>query len=1086
MNAIPPVRRTSLARDGPVFLIRFSINNALTVNLLLMFVVVTGVLSWYAMPQEMFPVVEQDIVSITTEFEGAPPEEVEKQVTLPIEDEFDGLSDIDEIYSASNESLSTITIKLKPGSNVDDFLRDARNRLDQIKDLPDEAEPSELQRLETRFPVIFVSLYGDVSRGYLFDLAERIKRRLQAIPGTASVGVAGQREWELWVVVRPDVLAANKLALSDIVRALRENLRDLPGGSLEAQEGDILLRGMGYAPTPEGIGRVPLRTDAQGGQLLLGEVATVERRLEEAQTLGRFNGKPSVNLTVTKTVDASTIEVSEAVRKLVDELRHELPPGVRAGVFSDLSVYVKNRLDTVKSSGLVGLVLVLLSLYLFLNFRVALITAMGIPISFLVAVIALHYLGHTINMVSLFAFLIALGLIVDDAIIVNENIYRHMELGVPARKAAQIGAAEVFWPVIASTTTTVAAFLPMFAISGTMGAFIAVIPIVVSAALLGSLAEAFLVLPSHAAELLRAGPRRRPTRIDWAGILRRYTALLRRALRYRYVVVVATLGVLVIALVYAQTRLPFNLFGRVELGQFFVNIEAPNTYSLEDSSRLATQVERLTMEVIEPDELQTLLTNVGVSFIDFNRFRVGSRYIQLQINLEQSRPVGFIERFVSPLVSMNFEPAGTRERGTETIVNALRDRLQSIPGIQRMSIVRPQGGPAGNDIEVGVAGPRADVLRRHADEISAYLASLPGVYDVQHDMEVGKLEYRYSLNDRGRELGLTQRQISDAVRTGFLGLETVYVSSRDERLPVRLIYDKQTRQRSGLRDLPITLGDGRTVYLGEVADIEVGRGLSVINRRDLRRLAIVTAEVDDKVTTALEVNDQVQQRFAGINDAAGDYELLFLGQKKEANESFRDMKRAGIISLAIIFFILGTLFRSLLDPLVVMLAIPFGIIGVIFGHAVFGYNLQFLSMIGLLALSGIIVNDSLILVDFAKRLRAQGMDRIDSMVEAGRVRIRPILLTSVTTFLGISPLIFFATGQTAFLSPMAVSLGFGLLFATVLILVVLPCLYLIADDARTFVCTRLRRALGRPEPAAQAPYCRLRDPEPDEPRSEHP
>lgn len=1062
-----------------MFLIRFSINNPLTVNLLLVFVVITGVLSWYAMPQEMFPVVEQDIVSITTVFEGAPPEEVEKQITLPIEEEFDGLSDIDEIYSASNEGLSSITIKLKPGSNVDDFLRDARNRLDQIKDLPEEAEASELQRLETRFPVIFVSLYGDVTRAYLFDLAERIKRRLQAIPGTASVGVAGQREWEFWVVVQPEVLAANNVALSDVVRALRDNLRDLPGGSLEAQEGDILLRGMGYAPDPEGIAQVPLRTDAQGGQLLLGQVATVERRLEEAETLGRFNGKPSVNLTVTKTADASTIDVSNRVRALVQQLRDELPPGVHAGVFSDLSVYVKNRLDTVKSSGLVGLVLVLLSLYLFLNFRVALITAMGIPISFLVAVIALHYLGHTINMVSLFAFLIALGLVVDDAIIVNENVYRHMELGTPARQAAAQGAHEVFWPVIASTATTVAAFLPMFAITGTMGAFIVVIPVVVSAALLGSLGEAFLVLPSHAAEMLRVRKRTRPTRIDWSGWLRRYTTVLRHALHHRYVVVLATFAVLIVALAYAQTRLPFNLFGRVELGQFFVNIEAPNTYSLEDSTRLAKQVEQAVMDVVEDDELQTLLTNVGVSFIDFNRFKVGSRYVQLQINLEPTRPEGFIERFVSPLVSMNFEAEGTRDRSTETIINAIRERMQTIPGIQRLSIVRPQGGPAGKDIEVGVAGPQAEVLRRHAEEISTFLNSLPGVYDVQHDMEVGKLEYRYTLNDRGRELGLTQQQISDAVRTGFLGLETVYVTSRDERLPVRLIYDEQTRKRSDLRDLPITLTGGRTVYLGEIADIEVGRALSVINRRDLRRLATVTAEVDDEVTTPLVVTEQLQQRFADINDQAGDYELLFLGQKKEANESFRDMTRAGIISLAIIFFILGTLFKSLLDPLVVMLAIPFGIIGVVFGHAMFGYNLQFLSMIGLLALSGIVVNDSLILVDFAKRLRAQGMDRIDAMVEAGRVRIRPILLTSITTFLGVSPLIFFATGQTAFLSPMAVSLGFGLLFATVLILVVLPSLYMIADDVRGHVCARLRRALGKPEPESPAPYCRLRDPEPE-------
>ncbi len=1076
-SATPPPRRRNRGRDAIVSLIRFSINNGLIVNLLLVFVVVTGVLSWYAMPQEMFPVVEQDIVRITTVFEGAPPEEVEKQVTLPIEEEFDGLSDIDEIQSSSNEGLSSVTIKLKSGSDVDDFMRDARNRLDQIKDFPEEAEASELQRLETRFPVIFVSLYGDVSRPFLYDLADRIKRRLQAIPGTASVGVAGQRDWELWVVLQPEVLAANKVALSDVVQALRQNLRDLPGGSLQAQEGDILLRGEGYAPDPAGIAKVPLRTNASGGQLLLGQVATVQRRLEEAQTLGRFNGKPSVNLTVTKTADASTIDVSNAVRKLVGQLRGELPPGVHAGVFSDLSVYVKNRLDTVKSSGLVGLVLVLLSLYLFLNFRVALITAMGIPVSFLVAVIVLNYLGYTINMVSLFAFLIALGLIVDDAIIVNENIYRHMELGLSARQAAEIGTREVFWPVVASTATTVAAFLPMFAITGTMGVFIAVIPVVVSASLLGSLAEAFLVLPSHAADMLRVRKPRRKTRVDWGALLRRYTALLRHALHHRYIVAVATFCVLTIALVYAQTRLPFNLFGRVELGQFFVNIEAPNTYSLEDSARLAKQAERAVMDVVEPDELDTLLTNVGVSFIDFNRFRVGSRYVQLQINLSAAKASGLIERFVSPLVSMNFHASGSRVRGTEAIVNALRTRLQALPGIQRLSIVRPQGGPAGTDIEVGVAGPRSQVLRQHAERIAGFLRSLPGVYDVQHDMEVGKLEYRYSLNDRGRELGLTQQQISDAVRTGFLGLEAVYVTSDDERLPVRVIYDQQTRKRSDLRDLPITLSGGRTVYLGEVADIEVGRGLSVINRRDLRRLATVTAEVDDKVTTPLAVNDQVQQRFGAINDG-GDYSLLFLGQKKEANESFRDMTRAGIISLAIIFFILGSLFKSLLDPLVVMLAIPFGIIGVIFGHAIFGYNLQFLSLIGLLALSGIVVNDSLILVDFAKRLRGEGMGRVDALVEAGRVRIRPILLTSITTFLGISPLIFFATGQTAFLSPMAVSLGFGLLFATVLILIVLPCLYLIADDARTLVCTQMRRALGKPDPEPEAPYCRVRDPEP--------
>lgn len=1058
-------------------LIRFSIGNPLTVNLVLAFVVVAGVLSWRAMPQEMFPVVEQDMVSITTVFEGAPPEEVERQVTLPIEDEFEGLSDVDVIRSESIEGLSRITIELKSGANVDDFLRDARNRIDQITDLPEEAEAPEITRLETRFPVIFVSLYGAVSRAYLFDLAEEVKRRLQTVPGTASVGVAGEREWELWVAVDPDVLAANRVALSEVARALRENLRDLPGGSVEAQEGDILLRGKGYEPDPDSVARIVLRSDLDGGQLRLGEVAQVSRRLEEAQTLGRFNGKPSVNLTVTKTADASTIEVSRAVRALVADLRDELPPGVKAGVFSDLSVYVENRLNTVKSSGLVGLVLVLASLYLFLNFRVALITAMGIPVSFLVAVIALHYLGYTINMVSLFAFLIALGLVVDDAIIVNENVYRHMELGVPARQAAEQGAREVFWPVMASTTTTIAAFLPMFAVTGTMGVFIAVIPVVVTASLLGSLGEAFGVLPSHAAELLRVPRTSRPRRrlVNWGALLARYSRMLRRALHNRYLVAAATVGLLLVTLAYAQTRLPFNLFGRVELGQFFVNIEAPNTYGLEDSARLATRIEEAVAEVIAEDELDTLLTNVGVSFVDFNRFRIGSRYIQLQVNLSPAKPEGFLERFVSPLVSLDFHAAGTRERDTETIINALRARLQTIPGIRRLSILRPQGGPGGADIEVGIAGPDVEILRRQADRLTQYLRGLPGVHDVQHDLEVGKVEYQYTLNDLGRELGLTQEQISDAVRTGFLGLEVVHVTAGNERFPVRLIYTEEVRSSSDLASLPITLADGRTVYLGQVADIRVGRSLNVINRRNLQRLVTVTAEVDTAETTALDVTELVERRFGSLEQELPGYRLLFLGEKQEANESFQDMGRAGIIALAVIFFILGTLFRSLLDPLVVMFAIPFGVIGVVLGHVLFGYHLQFLSLIGLLALSGIVVNDSLILVDFAKRLRRDGMDRIDALVEAGRVRVRPILLTSVTTFLGVSPLIFLATGQTAFLSPMAVSLGFGLLVATALILIALPCFYLIADDLRQYVCRRLRRMLGRPEPEGEAPYCRLGD-----------
>ena len=1040
-------------------IIRFSIANPLITNLGLVLIMLLGVLSWYAMPQEMFPVVDLDMARVTTVFEGASPEEVERQVTLTIEDEFDGMSDLDVMTSTSSEGLSTVTLKLKPGTNSEQFMRDLRTRLDQITDLPEEAEEPELTRLEARFPVISMSLYGNAARAYLYQTGDDVKRRLQQLPGVASVGIAGDREWEIWVEVDPHVLAARSVSLQQVIAAVRDNLRDLPGGSLKSREGDILLRGKGVAPDPQLLKQVVVRRNDAGGRLRLGEVAHVSLRLEEARTLGRFNGDPSVNLTVTKTADASTIEVSRLVREEAEKLRRELPPSIQVGLFSDLSVYVQTRLNTVKSSGLVGLALVLLSLYLFLNFRVALITAMGIPVSFLVAVLMIYYLGFTINMVSLFAFLIALGLIVDDAIIVTENIYRHMEQGMPAQQAAQIGSREVMWSVLASTSTTVAAFLPMFAIGGTLGAFIKVIPVVVAASLLGSLWEAFAVLPSHAAEMLRVDPGKKPAgRIDWAALLHRYVGVLRASLRKRYFVSLVAIGLLAVAVAYAATRLPFQLFGQADIGQFFVNIEAPNTYSLEDTEVLAERVEKAVLETLGEDELDTLLTNVGVTFIDFNRFRFGSNYIQLIVDLQKPAPEGFIERFITPLVSLKFSWEGTRQRETEAIIKGVRTRLETLTGIQRLSILRPQGGPAGADIEVGVVGEDVDRLLQHARKLRDYLRQLPGVYDVRQDLDVGKIEYRYSLNERGRELGLTQQQLADAVRTGFLGLEAVQVTWGDERIPVRVIYTDEVRHNSSLESLPVTLDDGRIIYLGDVADITRGRGLNTIRRRDGQRLAIVTAEVDGRETTALEVTELVEREFGGLKQQEPGYHLLFLGEKKEASDSMQDMRRAMVIAAAIIFFILASLFKSLLDPLVVMLAIPFGFIGVVVGHMLFDYHLQFLSMIGFLALTGIVVNDSLILVDFAKRLRQQGWERIDALVEAGRVRVRPILLTTVTTFLGISPLIFFATGQTAFLSPMAVSLGFGLVFATTLILVVVPCFYLIADDLRQFVSAKLHKA----------------------------
>ncbi len=1036
--------------------IRFSIDNPLIVNLTLILVLIMGISAWYSMPQEIFPLIELDIVTVRTDFEGASPEEVEQQITLPLEEEFEDSQDIDYISSSSNEGYSIIVIRLKSGSDVDNFMRDARTILDRVDNLPDLAEEPELHRIRTRFPVITLTLYGELADAELYAIAERARRQMIQVDGVASVGLAGDREWEIWVIVDPHELAALRVPLNQIILALKDNMRDQPGGTIKSSEGDIRLRGKGIAPDPEQMADIVLRRNQYGGQLRLGDVAKIERRFEAAQTYARFNGQPSVNLIVTKTAQASTIEVARLIRELEKDIRRSLPDSVQVGLHTDVSVYVKNRLSVVKSSGLLGLLLLLISLYLLLNFRVALITAFGIPVSFLVAVMLMHYFGYTINMVSLFAFLIVLGMIVDDAIIVTENVYSHMERGAGNRDAAIAGSREVFWPVVVSTLTTIAAFIPMYSIGGILGEFIKVIPLVVTCALAGSLLEAFVVLPSHAAHFLRINSTRKKQFVDWPRWLGKYARFLHWALHNRYSIAVASIGMLTISLAYAYTRIPYQQFGDVEIGQFFLNIEAPNTYSLEDSLQLTEQLEEVILDKVKENELQSLLVNVGYSIIDFQRSKSGSNLIQFIVDLKKPVAEGLIEKWISPVVSLDFSHSGTRTRSTDELIDIIRLEFQKYSAVKRLSVLRPQAGPAGNDIEVGIVSDDTELLQLKADEIRNYLRRMPGVHDVQHDQEAGKLEFRYELNDRGRQLGITQSQLADAVRSGYLGVEVVHVNWKAKRIPVRLIYPETVRRHSAsLAELPVVQADGRTVYMGDVADISVSRGLNKIRRRDAQRMATITAEVDSSIITPLVATAQIKKEFTPKVGEAG-YELLFLGEKRDAEEAFAGMFKAMLISLVIIFFMLTALFKSLLDPCVVMITIPFGFIGVVIGHALFAYNLQFLSVVGMLALSGIIVNDSLILVDVIKRLRREGVERIEAILQAGNARARPIVLTTITTFLGVSPLIFFATGQTKFLAPMAVSLGFGLVFATTLILITLPCFYLIADDLREGCMKKLR------------------------------
>ncbi len=1025
-------------------MIHFSLRNPFVANLVMVVVVVVGVLSWQKTPQEIFPVIPMDKIEIATSFEGASPSEVERQVTLSIEEEVNDLPDIKNITSTSREGSSNIRIELLENADVDDMLQRVRDEVQAMDNLPEAADDPLVTRIKSPHPLINVSVYGEVSEFRLQLQAEELRRQLLTVPGVSEIRfTTGDRDWEMWVQIDPRQLAALGVSLEEVRRALRDNLSDTPGGTIYAQEGDILLRGYG-AKDLEAIGNVVVRGNPQGGQLRLRDLALINMELEEVQTAGRFNGAPAIGLYVFKTEYSSSAVVVQRIRDFLANTPRE--SDIKYGLFRDTSVWIERRLQTLKSAGVVALLLLLLAMNFLLNFRTALITALGIPVAMLTGVILVSLAGHTINLVSATAFLVALGLVVDDAIIIAENSYRHLEEGIEPHVAAERGAKEVMWPVIAAVLTSAAAFLPMFNIGGILGKYVEVIPIVVIAALAGSLMEVFLIMPSHAAELLRLQHNRRRDQI-WKIVHTRYCAVLDHCIHNRYLVLLGTIGILVIVLIWGMTRLSYSQFPGLDLDEFSINIEAPSTYGLRDTTLLAERVESALSEVLREDEVLNIQTNIGFSMFG-EKLSYGGNQLNINVELTPSAPEGWLETYVNPVVSLNFDAAGTRERRNQELRSLTRERLKAVTGIQRLLVMSPEAGPPGADIEIGLVGQDFEVLLAEAEVIKDFLRQIEGVEDVQHNLMPGKVEYQYTLNDRGRELGLTQSALGAAVRVGYQGDRVLYTSFQGHRIPVRLLYEPSTRGSSAdFGKIPVVVPDG-VVYLEDVADIEATRSLTSVHRRDGQRMITVSADVDERTTTAGIITDLVDQELGERFAYRDDVELTYLGEKQEALDATTDMQFAVTVALILIFFILALLFKSVLDPLVVMFSIPFCLVGVVLGHSLLGIHVQFLSLVGILALIGVVVNDSLVLINFAEEERRKGIERMEAVLHAGRARFRPILLTSVTTFLGVSPLIFFASGQTRILTPMAASLGFGLLFATFLILLALPCIYLIVDDLR--------------------------------------
>ncbi|NIO08812.1 MAG: AcrB/AcrD/AcrF family protein [Deltaproteobacteria bacterium] len=1017
-------------------LVEFSVENRVLVNLLTLLVLGAGIVTYFGMHREMFPEFSRQAVQVVTEYRGASPEEIEKLITAKIEEEVAQIDDVDELLSVSQEGRSDIFIKFQPDTEMSQALSDVRAALDLVTELPEEAEEPQVSEVKSTYPVITLSLAGEIDEATLRDMAKDVRDDLRRIPGVAAARILGIRERQIWVEVDPAKLDQFGLSLDDLRAIVASHNRNVPGGTLKTPRGEILLRTLGEAQGAEDVERIILRAKEVGHPLTIGDVASVRETFQDATTMGRYNGQPAINLVVVKEREGDAIDIAQRVRDYVAELEQRLPQTVTVGLYNDFSVFIQNRLNTLKWSGFIGLLIVLGTLWIFVRTRIAFLTGLGIPFAMLGAIVCMSWWGISLNMVSLFGLILVLGLLVDDAVIVTENVYRYVEGGMESRQAAIRGTSEVAWPVVATVLTTVAAFIPLGLLPGTMGIFLKPIPMVVCFALLASIFEVLLVLPSHLSDIITPAYAHK-VRLREQGWLKRlriaYGSLLTVAIRWRYVTIALLVCVTVVLGATAIYRVKFVLFRDFESSQFVANFETSPGAKIEDTLELAKRAEQVILN-LPPGELKSLATNVGVSFLDVHRAERGPNLGQLMVELEDDR-----------------------KRPVDDVIAEVRRGIADIPGITKIQFLKLQAGPGGPAIEARVVGDELDVLRNLSEEIKSFLSGIPGVHDVRDDFTEGKEEMQITLRPEARALGLDLGQIARQVQQGFLGVEASTIQRRDEDVPIVIRFPEAARQNlETVANMKLTLPSGQRVFLRDVAHLQTAVGNSKIRRDDQKRAISVLADVDPRKTTVFQVTERLKKNFSDVGSRFPGYRVIIKGERQEFEESLAALPKISLLALLLIYFILGSLFKSFLQPLIVMTAIPFALDGVVIGHLIMGEPLSFLSMMGLIALIGVVVNDSLILVDFVNRSVKEGTTTEEAIIRSGMVRLRPVLLTTVTTVGGLVPLAFFSTGQAKFLSPMAISVVWGLSFATILTLILVPCLYAVGEDMKPM----LMRLLG--------------------------
>ena len=1033
--------------------------NGVAAKMMIVVILVGGVISLFTLKKEVFPEFSADLITIGVSYRGAAPEEVENAVSVRVEEAINGIDGIAKIRSSSAEGMSMVTAELLHGANADKVLDDIKAEVDAIDTFPTETEKPVIQELIVKSQVINIAVSGDVDETTLKRYGERVRDEVSHLPGITQVELEVARPYEIAIEVSEATMRRYGLTFDAVAAAVRRSSLDLPGGSIRTEGGEFLLRVQGQAYTTEEFGKIPLKTLPDGSRLLLSDVATIVDGFEDTVRFARFNDKPAVVVQVYRVGDQSAFGISRSVHDYCAKANIQLPRGISVAPFADYSEYLKHRLSLLTKNAWYGLICVLIVLTLFMRVRLAFWVALGIFVSFLGTLWVMPYLDVSINMMSLFAFLIVLGIVVDDAIVVSENIYTHVQEGDDSLVASIRGAKEVAVPVCFSIMTTVAAFAPMAFVEGNTGKILKGIPLIVVPTLLFSLLESMWGLPNHLSHMKRIdvdAPTRNPiTKIqnavgrflNWF-IESVYKPILAVCLNWRYTTVAAGVSsvCLMIALVYSGF-IKFQFFPPVEGDDIACFLTLPEGTPPEVTKATIERIEKAGLQI--RDELEgklqlgtnSLFRNVTTSVGDqpyrtaqsknggangqsFSRDNVGEVHVQL--------------------MESEFRPISSAE-----VANRWRDLVGPIPGAVEL-VFTSSIFTAGNAINVQLSGPNVDQLRAAAAEFKEKLQTYPGVYDISDSYRSGKQEIKLAIKPAAEASGLTLSDLARQVRQAFYGEEAQRIQRGRDDVRVMVRYPKDERRSLyNLENMRIRLPDGTEVPFYSVAEAKIGRGYSTIDRVDRQRALNVTADVDASKGNNNEiVNDILKNYLPKLMSKFPGLRYEFEGERAEQKKTMAGLFRGFIFSMFIIFALVAIPLKSYFQPFVVMTAVPFGFVGAVMGHMVMGMELTVLSMFGFVALAGVAVNDNLVLVDFINRARRSGMSEMDAVRAAGPRRFRPILLTSVSTFVGLTPLILEKSLDAQFLIPMAISLGFGVLYSTVTSLILVPSVYLIADDIK--------------------------------------